>query len=134
MKTDQELKSSFEIKKLDKNTIFVRMLSSEGEDDNNGRQADLLSEEVMKVVNQDPKILYNFLVDLTLTGTVSHISSHAKEIYINLSKISNQDKVAVIGNNLMLEISVNLIMQATGRGQSFKWFKDIEEARRWLNE
>ncbi len=132
MKTDAQLLKTFKIEKLEKNIIFVEMFGSESEDANNGRQAELVSEAIMKVVNQDPKTLYNFLVDMTLTGTVSRISPHAKEVYINLSKISNQDKAAVIGNNLMLEVSVNLLMQATGRGSSFKWFKDREEALEWL--
>lgn len=132
MKTDEELLKTFEVEKLDNNIIFVDLLESEEQDDNNARQADLVSEAIMKVVNQDPTLRYNFLVDLTRTGTVSHISSHAKDVYLNLSKISNQDKAAVVGNNLMLEVAVNLLMQSSGRGQSFKWFKDREEAKKWL--
>lgn len=132
MKTDAQLLKTFKIEKLEKNIIFVEMFGSESEDANNGRQAELVSEAIMEVVNQDPKALNNFLIDVTLTGTVSRISPHAKEVYIHLSKISNQDKVAVIGNNLMLEVAVNLLMQATGRGSSFKWFKDRNEALGWL--
>ncbi len=134
MKSDAELLKTFKVEKLEKNIIFVEITESEGEEENNGHQADLVSAAIMAVVNQDPTSTYKFLVDLTLTGTVSYISPHAREVYTNLSKISNLERAAIVGHNLMLEVSVNLLMQATGRGQSFKWFTSKEEARAWLNE
>lgn len=134
MKSDADLLKTFKVEKLDKNIIFVEITESEDEEENNGRQADLISSAIVTVVNQDPSSTYKFLVDLTLTGTVSYISPHAREVYTNLSKISNLERAAIVGHNLMLEVAVNILMQATGRGQSFKWFTSKEEARAWLNE
>ena len=134
MKSDEELLKTFKVEKLDGDIISVNVTESESEEDNNGRQADLLAAAIMEVVNRAPNIAYKFLVDLTLTGTVSYISPHAREVYTHLSKTSTLDRAAIIGHNLMLEIAVNLLMQATGRSQSFKWFTGKEEALSWLKK
>lgn len=132
MKNDAELAKTFKVEKLDNNIIFVEVTESESDEDNTGRQADLLCAAIMVVVNQNPSIAYNFLIDLTLTGTVSYISPHAREAYTHLSKTSTLERAAIIGHNLMLEVPINLLMQATGRSQSFKWFNNKEEAIAWL--
>ncbi len=132
MKSDADLLQTFKIEKQPDGIIFIELFESESDEANNGRQAELIAEAITKVVNEHPGKPANYLVDLTLAGNVSYMSPHAREVYTNLPKVSNFNKAAIIGQSLFLEITVNLVMQATGRGHSFKWFNNRQEAREWL--
>ncbi len=133
MKTDEEIKKNFHLEKQAEDLIFIEFFDTETDEAGNGRQAELMVEAIMKEVNKNTKINYKFLVDLTKAGTVTYMAPRAREVYAELPSFSNLDKAAVVGNSLVLEVMVNLLMQASGRASSFKWFKDIEEARKWLS-
>lgn len=132
MKTDEELSRTFSIREIENEIALVEIFESEPEEADNGRQADLLAAAIDKFVSKDRNKSYNFLADLTKAGTATAISSHARQVYTNLPKISNFNRVAIVGQSLMLEVSINLIMQATGRSSSFKWFTSREAAINWL--
>ena len=133
MKTDQELLKGFSVKK-EGNLIVMDFWQAEPEEDNNGRQAELAVEQIVKVVNQDMSQTYSFLVDLTKVGTVHYMSDKAKAAYMKLANFKILKKAAIVGRGLFLEVSLNLIMQAIGRGDSFKMFDDIKDAKAWLAE
>ncbi len=132
MKSDEELLKTFSLKQIDNDIVLIEILESQTVEDENSRQADLLAQTIDNFVKQDREKSYNFIADLTQAGTVAYISDHARKVYTDLPKLSNFNRVAIVGQSLMLEISINLIMQATGRSQSFKWFTNREEAKNWL--
>lgn len=132
MKTDQELRNSFEISIIDQNIIYIVITEAQPNEADNGRQAEILAEAIGEAVSHHPDISFNFLIDLTKAGSVSYISPKARQVYTDLPKISKFNKAAIIGQSLILEVTVNLLMQATGRGQSFKWFTEERQAKEWL--
>ena len=134
MKTDEVLRKTFEISVSDENLINIVILSSEPEDDNNGRQAQLIVEEISKIVGTQKDKTFKFLVDLSNSGAIHSISPVARKAYESLGQFNNLSKSAVVGKSLFLEVTVNLIVQTLGRGGNFKWFETVEEAKKWLAE
>lgn len=132
MKTDEELLKTFKVEQQALDLVYIEISESEKEEDNNARQADMIVDSILKTVGKTPNTSFKFLVDLTKIGTATYMSNHAREVYTQLPSHHLLNKAAVVGNNLFLEVSVNLLMQAAGRGQSFKWFKDVESAKKWL--
>ena len=134
MKTDEQLRKTFKITVDDNNLIQIVTYSTESEDDDNGRQAELIVEGISQIVATDTSKIYKFLVDLSASGTIHPLSPKARKAYESLGRFNNIDKAAVVGKSLFLEITVNLIVQTLGRGGNFKWFENIDEARQWLAE
>lgn len=134
MKTDEELLKTFKFTMGDNNLIQIVLFGSETEEDNNGHQAELIVEQIGKIVETDPSKNYDFLIDLTTAGAIHSISAKARKAYESLSRFSNLNKSAVVGKSLFLEVTVNLIVQALGRGGNFKWFETVDEAKKWLAE
>ncbi len=134
MKSDEELRKTFKIAVNDTNLIQVAIYSSESDEGDNGRQAELVVEGIGQIVGADTSKTYKFLVDLSVSGTIHSLSPKARKAYESLGRFNNIDKAAVVGKSLFLEVTVNLIVQTLGRGSNFKWFENIDEARKWLAE
>jgi len=132
MISDEELKKSFILEHLEKDLVYLELKEAIKDEAGNGRQAELIYEGIMKIVNQDQNISYNFLIDLTKISATTSLSNRAREVYMELPRHQMLNKAAIVGNNLFLEVTVNLILQSMGRGQSMKWFKDKDEAKNWL--
>ena len=111
---------------------MMDFFAAENEPENNGRQAELVVEQIVKAVNEDMSQTYNFLIDLTKVGTIHYISDQAKDAYMKLANFKILKKAAIVGRSLFLEVTLNLIMQAAGRGDSFKIFDDLDSAKAWL--
>lgn len=133
-KTDEELLKTFTIKLREDNVVYIKFFQSETEEDNNGRQAELVVEQIVKAINEDMTQTYSFLIDLTKVGTIHYMSGKAKNAYMRLANFKILKKAAIVGRGLFLEVTLNLIMQAIGRGDSFKMFDNMEEAKAWLVE
>lgn len=132
-KTDSELIKGFTVVK-EGNIILMDFTAAETNMEDNGRQAELVVEQILKVINQDTTQTYNFLIDLTKVGTIHFISDKAKNAYLKLANFRILRKAAIVGRGLFLEVTLNLILQTVGRGSSFKMFDNREDARIWLKE
>lgn len=133
MRTDEELLKTFSIK-VENKIVYIVFFEAINEPLENAKQAKLVVDKIIEVVQKDPATHYNFLIDLTKTGTIHYISDEAKQAYMQLPKYTNFKKAAIVGKSLFLEVTINLIMQAVGRGNSFKIFEDEKEARDWLGK
>jgi hypothetical protein len=133
MRTDEDLQKGFSVKK-EGNIIYMDFLEAPPEEEDNGRQAELVVEQIVKVINKDMSQTYSFLIDLTKVGTIHYMSDKAKKAYMKLANFKILKKAAIIGKGLFIEVTLNLIMQAIGRGDSFKMFDSREEALAWLTE
>lgn len=129
---DESIKHSFEVKKEATDLISVTFKEAFLDPDDNKRQAQLVEEDLIAIINQDPTSTFNLLVNILPIGGFSYMSPEARETYGNLAKLRHLKKTAVVGNNTFLEITVNLIMQASGKALNFRWFKDRNEALEWL--
>lgn len=133
MKTDEELLKTFNVEQKETDLILVEVLEAQTEEENNGRQAEIMVEKIMAISKANPNKTFNFLIDLTKTGSSTYVSPRAKEVYGELARYNVFRKAAIIGRSLVLEVTVNLLLSATGRGDSVKWFGTKEEAFNWLN-
>ena len=133
MKTDEEIKNSISVTFEAPDTIVEVFKEGENDQQDNARQAQFLFEEIKRVIAENNLGACNYLIDMRLIGSVHYISPEAMEIYSKkLPSETKMNKAAIVGQSLLLETTVNLVMQAVGRGQSFKWFNDFEEAKKWL--
>lgn len=133
MKTDEEILKTFSVRK-EENIIVMDFFDAESDPEDNGRQAELVVEQIVKVVNKDLTQTYNFLIDLTKVGTIHYISDKARDAYLHLTNLRILRKAAIVGRGLFLEVTLNLILQSVGRASSYKIFNDLEQAKTWLKE
>lgn len=134
MKTKEELLETFTIEE-EPELVAVTVVEAQQEEENNGLQAELLTEELIKLIAKDPGRKLNYLIDLTPVGSLSYTSERARNAYIRLAKIEkNLRKVAIVGEGVFLKAIVNTIMGVIGKADSVKWFATKEEAREWIAE
>ncbi|HSX57836.1 MAG TPA: hypothetical protein VLE47_01025 [Candidatus Saccharimonadales bacterium] len=134
LKSDEELLKTFKIELREEGLIYLEFYTAEPEEESNGRQAELVIGEIDKILKAHPGKNFNFFVDLTKTDTITYLSPKARTAYQKLADGSNLNKAAVVGRSLTLEVTINIMMQAAGRGQSFKWFNDRASAMEWLKK
>ena len=92
-----------------------------------------LFDEIKRVIAENNLGACNYLIDMRLIGSIHYMSPEALEIYSKkMPAETKMNKAAIVGKSLILETTVNLVMQAAGRSQSFRWFNDFEEAKKWL--
>lgn len=60
------------------------------------------------------------------------VPPEARKRVVELVKSSAYDKLAMVGPGMVLRIGGNLMLQATGRGSSVRFFDNIAEAIAWL--
>jgi hypothetical protein len=132
MKSKEELLKTFTI--VDEtDLIAITVLEAQQDEDDNGLQAELLTDELIKLIQKDPTRRLNYLIDLTRVG--SHTTERARSAYIRLAKVEKDlRKVGIVGEGFMLKAIVNTIMGVIGKSESVKWFKSLEEARSWIAE
>lgn len=134
MVDDGLIRKTFTVHLEGDNLVNVVFLDASTDRAQNKRQAQLIEDAIFDILNQDPGKTYKILVDITPIGGFNYISEESKEIYMNMAKLRQFQKLAVVGKNLFLEMIVNLIMQASGKDLNFKWFTEKQEALAWLNK
>lgn len=133
MVSDDTIKNSISVTFETPNTVLEVFKEGLNDRQDNARQAQYLFDEVKRVIAENNLDACNYLIDMRLIGSVHYISPEAMEIYSKkLPSETKMNKAAIVGKSLILETTVNLVMQAVGRSQSFKWFNDFEEAKKWL--
>ena len=129
---DNDLKQTFAIA-LDKNDLIIINFKTTVEQKDTTRLAQLVEDAIFEILNKDPNKTYNVLMDITAIGGSSYLSPEAKDIYLNLAKLRQLKKSALVGNNTFIELFVNLAISAAGKDMNFKWFTEREEALKWVN-
>jgi hypothetical protein len=132
MKTDQELLETFDLTFEEPDIQILTVKASTTTKEDAIRQAQLIEKAYEKMEDEHPGISFRNLSDLRQTHSTGPMPAEARDIFMKSAQ--KVRKGAIVGNNLLLEAAVNLIAQAMGKGQSIRWFKDIEEARAWLKE
>lgn len=69
------------------------------------------------------------LDDLRSMGSVP---PEGRRLVVELAKTLDYDRVAMLGNNAVLRLGVNLMFQASGRADKIKYFDSPEKAIAWL--
>jgi hypothetical protein len=92
-----------------------------------------MGNETMALVRQQTTLGKPALVldNLLRMGAVP---AEARKLVVDLVKSSEYDKLAMLGNDKMLRLGANLILQATGKGATVRYFEDRDTCEAWLLE
>jgi UDP-N-acetylmuramyl pentapeptide synthase len=63
---------------------------------------------------------------------VGDVPVAARRRVAELVRSSKYDKLAMLGAGALLKLAANLILQATGRGKSVRYFDNRTDAIKWL--
>jgi len=69
------------------------------------------------------------LDNLLHMGTVP---TDARKLVLDLVKSGDYEKLAMLGNDTVLRLGANLILQATGRGNKVRYFENRDACEAWL--
>lgn len=87
MVNDESIKRSFEISQNESDLITIVYQEGFTSPEENKRQAELVEEAVIGIVDQDPNKDHDLLLDIANLGGINYISQDAREIYGNMTKL-----------------------------------------------
>ncbi len=108
MQSDQELKQAYEVFVDDEGILSLVTLGAVEESEASTRQAELIREDVMRILDQDPHKEYDMIVNLSPVGTM--------------------------GGSVLARTMAGFFLRAAGKGENMRWFADREDAVKWLKE
>lgn len=60
------------------------------------------------------------------------VSPEGRQMVVHYGKIIDYDRLAMLGNNAMLRVGANLLLQAIGKGKQLHYFESEAAAVNWL--
>ncbi|OGY29862.1 MAG: hypothetical protein A3F35_02630 [Candidatus Woykebacteria bacterium RIFCSPHIGHO2_12_FULL_45_10] len=132
MKSDSELVGSFKVGLDEDGILILTFLHEEKDPEDNTRQSELVLGELSKVFSGEAGKQFNLLVDLTPVESANYVSDKSRELYLKAKMQDHLSKVAVVSSSILLRVFVLFVAQATGKGDSVKWFETKDEALEWL--
>jgi hypothetical protein len=133
MRSDEELRKKFKVEVND-NVISTSVISQADDEQGSLRMMELSTQDVRKILSDNPGKTYHMLVVISTAGSVQGYSRKERKLNEDLIQNKQVDKVAICGYGTLLEVMVNLMSSVTGKGGKVKWFKDKEKAFEWLKE
>ena len=89
-----------------------------------GKEVDDL---IVKLRAEDKTVLIlDVLVDM------GDVPPEGRKKVVELAKELDYDKTAMVGKSAVLRFGANLMLRATGRGDTVRYFEDYREATDWL--
>ena len=134
MKSDQEIKQAFDVFVDDKGILNLVTLGVIKEPESNTRQAELIQQDVMRVLDEYPHEKYGMIVNLLPIGTRGYASSRARKIYLQISSHRQIRRFAIVGGSVFVRTMAGFFIRAAGKGEHMQWFASREDAVKWLKE
>ena len=134
MKSDQEIKRVFEVFVDDEGILNLVTLGVIKEPESNTRQAELIRQDVMRILDEDPHKEYDMIVNLLPLGKAGYASSRARKIYLQISSHRQIRRFAIVGGSVFVRTMAGFFIRAAGKGEHMKWFINREDALEWLKE
>jgi hypothetical protein len=91
-----------------------------------------MGDDADKLITQQQKQGKRPLVLDNLTK-MGKVPPEARKRVVEVGKAMRCEKLAMYGNNTMLKLGANLLLNATGRGNQVKYFDDYDKAIEWLH-
>ena len=111
----------------DEGIIVIEVIGDQTVDSVNAMGADI--EELIKRrrAAKAPCLVLDNLLQMGAVG------GDARDAVVHLAKVLDYDKAVMVGRGGgLMRIGANLMLRATGRGNTIRYFEDMEDARRWL--
>ena len=134
MKSDQEIRQAFDVFVDDEGILNLVTLGVIKEPESNTRQAELIQQDVMRILDKDPHKEYDMIVNLLPLGKAGYASSRARKIYLQISSHRQIRRFAIVGGSVFVRTMAGFFIRAAGKGEHMKWFADREDAAKWLKE
>jgi hypothetical protein len=134
MMPDRELQRAYEVFVDDDGIINLVSLEMVGELESNTRLAELILQDVVRILDDDPNKNYAMIVNLLPLGTTGYASSKARKIYLQIASHDQIRRFAVVGGSVFARTMTGFIIRAAGKGRSMRWLAGLEEAVEWLKE
>jgi len=135
MKSDEELRKTFEVFVDEENILRVVILERANGIEESTRQAESVEEAVLEIFNKNPREKYKVVVDLLpLKKGKTYTSAQHRKTWARLASHKQNKKCVVIGLGLYLKVVANFIIRLSGKSKDIKWFSDKEKALKWLKD
>jgi len=132
MKTDEELKKIIKISTRE-NIIFLTY-TQESSNEEDLRLPGILFREIKDLIEKNKIIEPKLLIDLTILGNDSTLSSQARKNYAEMLRNLKIYHIAVVGGNTVLRTIASFIIKFSNLKTNLKWFDNIKEAFEWLKK
>jgi hypothetical protein len=134
VKTDQEIEQAYDVFVDDEGLLNLVCLGVIKEPESNTRQAQLIQQDVMTILDRDPGREYDMIVNLLPLGKAGYASSRARRTYLQISSHRQIRRFAIVGGSVFVRTMAGFFIRAAGKGEHMKWFADREDAVKWLKE
>ena len=132
--TDQELKKVFKVYVDDEGILNLDTLGVVKDPEANTRQAELIAEAIMKILEEEPQTKYDMIVNLLPLGKKGYASSKARKIYLQISSHKQIRRFAIVGGSIFVRTMAGFFIRAAGKDENMRWFATRGEATEWLKE
>ena len=134
MKSDGELKQAYEVFLDDDGIVNLVSLEVIRDPESNTRLAELIHQDVMRILDEDPRKKYDLIVNLLPIGKGGYASSKARKTYLQISSHDQIRRFAIVGGSLFARTMAGFVIRAAGKGGTMRWLAGREEAVEWLKE
>jgi len=135
IKSDKELKKTFEVFIDEEDIIWGTLLKEIKGLTDNARQVELIEEIVLEIFNKNPEKKYKIVLNLLPLGKGKvYTSAENRKAWARLAFHKQIEKCAVIGLSIILKTITNFVIRLSGRNKDIKWFSSKEKAIEWLKK
>jgi hypothetical protein len=134
MRSDRELRRAYEVYVDEQEIINLVSLQVVRDRESNTRLAELIYQDVMRILDGHPNKSYTMLVNLLSVGKDGYASSKARKIYLQMSSHDRVTKFAIVGGSVFARTMAGFIIRAAGKDQAMRWLPSRKEAVVWLKE
>jgi hypothetical protein len=134
VKSDQELKQAYNLFVDDAGILNLVTLGVIREPEASTRLAELIEQDVMRMLNEAPHKQYSMIVNLLPIGADGYASSRARKIYLEISSHKQMKGFAIVGGSVFVRTMAGFFIRAAGKGENMRWFAAREDAAKWLKE
>jgi hypothetical protein len=134
MISDIELQQAYEVSVDHEGIINLVSLQVIRERESSTRLAELIYQDVLRILDGHPAKSYTMIVDLLPVGKDGYASSKARRIYLQISSHDQIGKFALVGGSVFARTMAGFIIRAAGKDQAMRWLPTREDAVDWLRE
>jgi hypothetical protein len=88
------------------------------EPESNTRQAELIEQDVMRILEEGPHKAYDMIVNLLPLGRGGYASSKARKIYLQISSHRQIRRFAIVGGSVFVRTMAGFFIRAAGKASS----------------
>jgi hypothetical protein len=134
MISSEGIRQAYEVFVDDQGILNLVSLEVVRDPQSNTRLAELIQQDVTRILDEDPSAAYDMIVDLVPLGKAGYASRRARRVYLEISSHRQIRRFAIVGGSVFVRTMARFFIRAAGKGDNMKWFADREEAAKWLEE